>query len=352
MKCPQCGRPLVATTASSVAVATASTKAIAPAAAAPASPVSVLQCPSCRRLFHFTEALKAAAAIDTISNFARRRVLGRSAYTHMLSHGSVWTDLNASRKLSANSEIRRLSKANLSTLRKKLQRLNQAEIDFAHNFLKCTFYATHTTRADVIHPETRMATLYSRQALEAKGISFPLENSPKEDIAMLGNDDFVFFSLMLEGAIGKPSSRFGGRLLSFDLRLPAFQNAFMSLVEMRFATTPHTDRHITTVGFPHKEFSKRRLPPLCIVFHGADVIPGLLFSILLDLRWEHMPAPVRGELLATRSPMQLDRLINGLYRPEFKVPKRLVTTLFRMETVRDAPKPPKVPDGLPLKSKL
>jgi hypothetical protein len=93
-------------------------------------------------------------------------------------------------------------------------------------------------------------------------------------------------------------------------------------------------------NFPHQSFSKRKLDPLAIVFYGRDTIPGILFSILLDLR--STPRDVRSKMLSLRLPDHLNRIINGLYRPEIKVPKHLITGHFKHTTLSPSKTPAKL----------
>ncbi|MFC5722270.1 hypothetical protein ACFP1Z_19070 [Streptomyces gamaensis] len=227
-----------------------------------------------------------------------------------------------------------LSSANIKRLRSALHPLRKEEQDFYREFLAAKFFATHTTGGPVLDEEKHLLNLFSRQKLIERGVKFNTANSPQEDIELLGNDDCVFFSLEVGEVPKKPSSRFGGRTFRFDFARPEFTDTgWMSLVEMRFASTPKLQGHIP--GLPqedHQAVSRQELDRFGMVFSGGDMIRGLGLSILERIRG--MSDEAQDTLLNMRDETGLNKLVNGLFRPEIKVPRHFFSTNFTQAAVK------------------
>lgn len=183
------------------------------------------------------------------------------------------------------------------------------------------FNVSHATSASVMG-KNGVVSLYSREKLIERGIDFDMDHTASQDISQLSNDDFVFFALEYGMYPKKHASRFGTTLYRFDFDEPLFQEvAWLSLVEMLYSVTPDLSRHIK--GLRPEEYRKlsgRGIPPLSAVFIGKDMKTGLALSIINDLR-QHVSIECREALLQNPDEVRMDGLINGLYRPEIKVPR-------------------------------
>ncbi len=256
------------------------------------------------------------AASRTITK-SIRRFIAEKPYQRMVETGSLWKDHG----LEGQADIKVISKNNIRGLYQSLGVLSQDESDFLSRFLESKMFATHTTSAPVEN-EKGIVSLFSREKLIDRGILFNTKNSPEEDISILGNDDFVFFSLEVGETPKKPSSRFGGEMFRFDFSKPSFTDAsWLSLAEMRFSSTPHLSRHVQ--GLTDEEYgklSKRELPRFGSVFHGTDMKTGIALSLIKDFR-NNLSDASRGKLLTWSTDDELNRLVNGMYRPEIKVPR-------------------------------
>ncbi|MCY0924482.1 MULTISPECIES: hypothetical protein [unclassified Streptomyces] len=285
-----------------------------------------------------SERLSAPSAISRAreDELARRLVRkmrekgGQKAYAHMYDAGILWQAKNPGEDLN----VKNLSRRNIERLQRSLQPLREEELEFYRTFLAAEFFATHTTSGPVLNEEKNLLNLFSRQKLIERGVKFNIANSPQEDIEWLGNDDYVFFSLEVGKEPKKPSSRFGGRTFRFDFARPEFTDAgWVSLVEMRFAGTPKLQGHIP--GLPDEDYgavSRRELDRFGIVFYGGDMIRGLGLSILERIRG--MSDKSQEAMLTMRDDAGLNKLVNGLFRPEIKVPRHFFSENFMQAAVK------------------
>ncbi|ROM93791.1 hypothetical protein [Pseudomonas brassicacearum] len=269
---------------------------------------------------------------------AIRRYIAEKSYARMIKKGAIWNkddprssdwqaELSMKKKLAA---IRSISQKNIHNLISNLEMLTPPELTLVTNIKHAKFFATHTTNT----PRTNKGggiSLYSRQKLLDRGVIFNTKNSPVEDIALLGNDDFVFFSLEVGETPKKGGSAFGDLTYRFNLHETIFMEVgWLSLVEMRFARTPDLSRHIHDLSAEdYTLLKKRELSPLSTVFFGQDMINGIALSLILDLRKLSPTGQTR--LLAMAGESSLNSLINGIYRPELKVPRHYFSSAANAE---------------------
>lgn len=265
-----------------------------------------------------------------IVNAFRQFITGNS-HRRMIERGETWKDVPTS---TARNHVRDLSKTNLRELYRSLGQLNDREKQFVESFLAMPFFATHSTAAPV-KGDSGTVSLFSRQKLIDRHIIFNQANSPQEDIKLLGNDDFVFLSLEAGADPKKPSSRFGGTTYRFDFNDPHFRNtAWLSLVEMRFAQTPILDRHIEDLSRDeYSRLSKRTLQPFQTVFAGGDMKAGIALSIVRDVR-ENLSQDTQERILSNVSDVHVNKLVNGLYRPEIKVARHFFSNQYMEVAVK------------------
>lgn len=258
-----------------------------------------------------------------------RNKIAKISYAH-LSTGKKWKEDRADPTMSG---IRALSRANKQKLYTSLAfpALTHEEKEFLHKFLAVSFFATHATRVN--SPLGSTLELFSRQKLITRNKSFNTSNSPPEDIALLGNDDFVFFSLEVGAAPKKTDSRFGDVCYRVNFRHSIFVDySWLSLVEMRFAQTPEVCRHLMLPPEDLKILSRRKLfPSTNIVFFGKDMIIGIALSILKDARLLSKDGQRR--ILSMLSEDDLNKIVNGFYRPEIKVPRHFFSRDYERVTL-------------------
>ncbi|AQH05355.1 hypothetical protein A9R05_40765 (plasmid) [Burkholderia sp. KK1] len=227
--------------------------------------------------------------------------------------------------------IDRLSRTNLARLRANLKRLSPLEHDFVTKFDKRPFYATHFTPAE--RDRSGETTLYSRKKLIEKGITFDLSHSQAADLADAANDDYVFFSLECGRTPKKARSRFGDVLYRFDLKSSRvgsrFEHAWLSLNDMVEPASNSLPRCVP--GLPESDYQTvnkavRVYNKPTYVFSGGSMMMGVALSIV-ELTRKLSPESQR-KLLSALSDDDTDKTLNGLFRPELKLARFLITDDF------------------------
>jgi len=261
---------------------------------------------------------------------AIRGFISGKSHERMIHNGSLWRGAPASAE---KDHIDKLSRNNLKTLYNELGVLSAQESKFLTEFFNVPLYATHSTAAPIKREDGNIA-LFSRQKLIDRSIIFNTDNSPQEDIKLLGNDDFVFFALEAGVEPKKPSSRFGGTTFRFGFDASAFKDsAWLSLVEMRFAQTPNLDRHIDGLsGDEYARISKRKINPFETVFSRGDMSAGIGLSLVQDFR-KLSPAS-NHRMLECTGEVEMNKLVNGFYRPEIKVARHFFSDNYMEAAVR------------------
>ena len=166
---------------------------------------------------------RAAQLITT----AFRKSISIKSERYMLENGALWKKWSPETK-----SIDRLSKENISRLRKELALLSDHEKNFMENFTKQEFYGTHFTSANPINSQKNVAILYSRKKLINQKIDFAKYNTFHSDIRAAAHEDYVFLSLECGETEKKHRSRFGRTLLRFNIDTPQFSSAWLSLNDM------------------------------------------------------------------------------------------------------------------------
>ncbi|CAI8742230.1 DUF547 domain-containing protein [Pseudomonas chlororaphis] len=266
---------------------------------------------------------------------AFRQSVADKVHTYMIGRGFDWEDTP---KESAHSHIKTLSARNYSEIQAKLGALSPLEQTFVEKIMATPFIAVHCTDAT---PKTTNGTLclYSRIRLDQLKVPFNEYNSPIEDRDQLGNDDFVFFSLEAGLTPQKPSSAFGRSMYYVDFEHPRLQQfAWLSLVDMRFPITPWLERHVPILEeddydvLSHCELKDTTQT----IFSGPHMKAGIALSIVARARL--VPESSREKLLGCPDSASINALMNGLYRPEVKVPRYFITQTFqKSQTLMESP---------------
>ncbi|CAI2325747.1 TPA: DUF4116 domain-containing protein [Vibrio parahaemolyticus] len=258
-------------------------------------------------------------ASHIITKTIREKIANKS-YSHMFSDSSFWKQKIDNPK--GFLTMKKLSSDNIRQLTVELGVLDDQEIEFLDEILQMKFSATHATDASVID-NRNMLTLFSRSKLEQRNIDFPLDHSTSADIDELGNDDFIFFAV--EPGLGgyKCESRFGKTVYIVDFDHPSFsQVAWVSLQEQLLNFTQNTRKRIANISEDaHKVLSENIIDIKTNMFLARDFRKGLGLSLIKQFR--KIPSDDRHKLLSVKSTEQFNDIINGLYRPEVKVPRHL-----------------------------
>jgi hypothetical protein len=248
---------------------------------------------------------------------AFRRKIAKEAYDHMLEDGRLWGNFRQDRLT-----MRTVSKQNISALRRALHPLTATEAHFYRQALFSRFFATHSTTAQVTDNDGQ-AALFSRRKMVRGGMQFNAANTPSPDLDALATDDFVFFSLEAGDAPQKASSRFGDTMLRFSMENPAFsQISWMNLVDFAIPGTRHLEQWIPGLtAAEYESIHHSRGYGRDKMFFGEDMLNGLILSVIKDCR-DHIDIGRRKVILSPERGPSLNRLINGLFRPQILVPRQ------------------------------
>lgn len=242
--------------------------------------------------------------------------------------------------LSPRERIAELSRENVARLQHRVSPLNGAELAFYRRFVATRLFAVHFTRTPLapVAPDpgdTPPATLrlYSNANLRARRVSFT-EGAGEGERDSMGNGDFVFFSLEVGAQPRKPTSRFGSVRYRFDVDRHAMlrEDAWVSMDDMhleKLGLAP--DRPTPLVmgllqpfdRMPASDAPNGRLSTH--VFFGGDVRRGMALALIDRIRFLRAPES-RDALLRATSDDELNRVLNGLFRPEMKVPRAFIGT--------------------------
>lgn len=271
----------------------------------------------------FTKSFKANnledAAARVITEFMRKSI-SDNAYNYMFTSGTSWKDISEKYQEKGLELMRRISKENISNLRNELKSLDNDEKSFLDSILTVKLRATHASDANLVN-ENGILGIYSRKLLIKKDIPFPEEHSTSKDIKNLSNDDFVFFSLEPGEDFKKPSSRFGSSIYSIDINKPVFEQvSCISLYDQVTKETPDPKKHIHGISPEAAKILQKKDPSVCdFTFFGKEMRAGLGLYLLKRIRM--IPHSDRQKILSMKSEHELNSVINGILRPEIKVPK-------------------------------
>lgn len=248
-----------------------------------------------------------------------REFISNKSYNHMFSEGEFWK-----KNLDKNqgfTRMKNISADNIRKLTKNLGNLDEKEKSFLDQLLKMKFTATHATDANIIN-KNKTLSLFSRIKLEERNIHFARDNhSTQGDISELANDDFVFFSIEPGNGGFKHNSRFGKTIYAVDFDTPSFlQSSWVSLQEQYISYGQNSRKHIRDISEEaHKILSFNEIDIQSNMFIAKDFKRGLALSLIEKFRL--LPSIDREKLLNTISVDRMNDIINGIYRPEVKVPK-------------------------------
>lgn len=250
-----------------------------------------------------------------------RKMISDKSYSHMFSEGEIWKkDIN-------NPEgfvtMQKISSKNISMLSKELAPLSEKEIIFFDRISKLEFTATHATNGDVIN-EKNTLTLLSRKKLEERKTNLPWgSHGTSSDMEKFGNDDFVFFAIEPGTGGFKKNSAFGRTMYTINFNNPVFtQVSWVSLQEQLFSETGNTKKHIKNISKEaHDILSHQEIPVKENMFLVKDFKTALALSLIKKFR--ELPKEDQDILLSANDDYTFNSIINGIYRPELKVPRHI-----------------------------
>ncbi|MBI6547770.1 hypothetical protein [Xenorhabdus lircayensis] len=221
-------------------------------------------------------------------------------------------------------------------LRNSLGKFTNEELEFAKSFKSKEFYIVHVSDKyliDNLNNSKKDLNLYSRVRLEEKKISFNKYNSSVKDISRLGNDDYVFFSLEVGIIPKKTKSVFGNyfyRIRYSGDNISLMHSSmvlFDNLMPKKHLGQPFCCKRLferLKISDSSKaQFRARKLCRGKSSFSGFyHSLNGLLYSIIHVIR-ELENEDDKKELLSARSDEEINLIINGLFRPEVRVPRMI-----------------------------
>ncbi len=297
-------------------------------------------------------------AFDSLSPETRRKVADKLAnklrgqiaqkpQNRMFSEGTLWNDnekwkKNGPWKNETGEELQRslsrLSASNYSRIYHHLvkneagQQLKAEEQKFFDKFLNQPFFATHFTRNN-LDDGTGNGTvkLYSRKKLmeEHPTIDFDQENSSDADLSNAANDEYAFFALECGHSPQKKSSFFGNNLYRFDFGQGSFQHAWISLNDMVEPRPNKLRNRIPGLAEHDYRMANALIEPTSkpyYVFEGEKMLPGVALTLIQASR--AMSPVARDKILKAETSTEFNNVMNGLFRPEIKVARSLVSSNY------------------------
>ncbi|BET96676.1 hypothetical protein [Xenorhabdus taiwanensis] len=246
-----------------------------------------------------------------------------SAINRMMANGSRW-------RLFWPRNLHNDMQNNIKNLQHKIQiqPLSNEEQQFANAFMRNDFFVVHASDVNLINNPERNLLIYSRYRLQEKGIEFPTHHSSTQDILGLGNDDYVFFSLEVGNTLQKPFSLFGANFyrIPYKRENMAFRHSSMTLIDQINLNAPD-GKMIEKISIRAREHLKcRAFLRENVHFCGIDnCLEGLLYSIILETR-DLSRLSMKNDaslILSARTDNEMNSVINGLFRPEIRVPRML-----------------------------
>ncbi|PHM44767.1 RHS repeat-associated core domain-containing protein [Xenorhabdus mauleonii] len=256
----------------------------------------------------------------TMINAANNHNFGAIYDYHKLKDGDNYPDLR--------SNMRTITQ----DLRNELGIINENQQGFVQAFKSKEFYIVHASENNLIDSTKKSLNLFSRATLMERKMTFcDYSGATQKDLSYLGNDRFVSFSLEVGRNPKKCKSRFGHHF--YRIRYSGNKFSLMHSSMMLFdqlnpylylegsANRERLFNHFNISAESRKQLEGRTIRRGDSSFSGFDnSINGLLYYILNDISKlcnEHD----RKKLLSARSDDEFNLIINGLYRPEVRVPR-------------------------------
>lgn len=215
------------------------------------------------------------------------------------------------------------------TIGKVIYNLSPIERGFYDNALSLPFYCTHATSVrnvetrnpKLIKKNTAKLKLNSWYTLKRKGLGMRNRFISQRNIssAVIGNDDFIFFSLEVGPSLKKNSSRFGRRMyrVPIDNNL-IFRYSFITLNNLLTHKNAPDKLSIPEI-IPDVRRLKFKYNPIDIIAVG-EVKKFVICSLINIFR--SLPLGHQNLLLSYRDDFHINILVNSFFRPQICVPHR------------------------------
>ncbi|MGV3345706.1 hypothetical protein ACGVWS_08140 [Enterobacteriaceae bacterium LUAb1] len=212
---------------------------------------------------------------------------------------------------------------NSTYLNQERQSLNAKETLFLERFMRTKFYATHATNAHVIDEKKRLV-LYSYRKLKENGVKPVSHQDTSNDIYILGNDDYVFFSLEAGESLQKKSSRFGNVIYRIDFKNFNFKHADLLLVDQQLAwSNNNLDMHFNVQAPVIHDFRMNYNEYLVhLTNNTTSILQKMAMNLILINR--HVCELQYPTILTINSDNDVNTLINSVFRPEIRVPRMAI----------------------------
>lgn len=248
-----------------------------------------------------------------------------------LSQGLLWKNLECFNTGLSHNTFRKLSADNLRRLKCALYPLTEKESHLFHQFIDHSVELSHYT--EQLDSIIQSDELLPYHILDQRFEGVFENNSSERDIECLGNHGFVFFRFTLQEC--NKDSFFGTEKLVFDGKNSTlFQNGWISLYEMllpqmiscvqkleyrsqTIRAFESKDSHILTMRYNGSMVYQIDLVET--VFYGPDIMKGLAYAILRELR--RLGGEFQSYYLDNAfNKDALNKLLSQLFRVEAKIP--------------------------------
>jgi hypothetical protein len=272
-------------------------------------------------------------AAHVITRAIREKGASKATVT-MMERGYLWKNqqtlesINALPGENTFRSMKSLSAQKLKNLKDELRPLTEEERGFLDRGMSMNYNATHFTNNNLVSTDEntgqQVATLFSRDKVEEKG-TIPLEkgNGTAIDIIKLGNSNHVFFGIEPGDTPKKQSSKFGSNKLIVPLNHPAFQQTATVILNDKLnpQLTPKSLEKYGVKTQIAEDVLTDHSDDLKDIFVGKDIVPGLLMTAISDSR--KIGREANQKMMAAQNENDFNEILNGLYRPEIKVPNHL-----------------------------
>ncbi|EMU6462966.1 type 3 secretion system effector OspC1, partial [Shigella sonnei] len=288
---------------------------------------------------------------NIIKDFFRKTIAAQS-YSRMFSQGSNFKSLNiaidapsdAKASFKAIEHLDRLSKHYISEIREKLHPLSAEELNLLSLIINSDLIFRHQSNSDL---SDKILNIKSFNKIQSEGICTK-RNTYADDIKKIANHDFVFFGVEISSHQKKHPLNtkhhtvdFGANAYIIDHDSPY---GYMTL-------TDHFDNAIPPVFYHehqsfldkfsevNKEVSRYVHGSKGIIdvpiFNTKDMKLGLglyLIDFIRKSEDQSFKEFCYGKNLA---PVDLDRIINFVFQPEYHIPRMVSTENFKKVKIRE-----------------
>ncbi|NCE85792.1 RHS repeat-associated core domain-containing protein, partial [Pseudomonas sp. Q1] len=251
-----------------------------------------------------------------------------------MSKGTMWKGA-----ITAEDDVKNISKKNIEALLGRLQ-LTAEEKKFVESTKEIPYKLIHFTKSQI--KANGKVSIKSSDLLDSKGGGYNLYSATNGDVLKLNTTGFAFFSLGVEGAAGKPSSRFGR--YKWEIPLAGLkdnvylQHAHMALNDTLEFNFVETSSARLSASFGEDDVERvQRAGSLFnsaadTLFHYDNFTDGLALHLVSVGRLLSSDAQKK-ILSSVDDKAKFDEMISLLCRPQILVPSKLASEYFKSTTL-------------------